>query len=171
MNETRGLLNEMINQVNLKLQEMEKGFYIELNGVILDLVKGNERYCLHIDSNKHEMFKFILYVDDFIYAFVKLNERAILKERVNNMLEIKINDERNMQRALNSLNLFLEKKEQSYSFIIVHNHSTLDLILIKYIDTPSCKGYVEKYILSTETPLRMGAEITKIHTLFLNILM
>ena len=29
---------------------------------------------------------------------------------------------------------------------------------------------IEKYILSTETPLRMGAEITKIHTLLFNIL-
>ena len=76
MNTTTGLLNQMINQVNLKLEEMEKGYYIELNGCILDLVKGNERYCLHIDSNKHEMFKFILYIDDFIYAFVKLNERS-----------------------------------------------------------------------------------------------
>ena len=76
MNTTTGLLNEIVNQVNLKLEKMEKGYYIELNGCILDLVKGNERYCLHIDSNNHEMFKFILYIDDFIYAFVKLNERS-----------------------------------------------------------------------------------------------
>lgn len=75
MKTNANLLNKMINLVNLKLEEMEKGYYIELNGCILDLVKGNERYCLHIDSNKHEMFKFILYVDDFIYAFVKLKER------------------------------------------------------------------------------------------------
>ena len=68
METTTGLLNEMVNQVNLKLEKMEKGYYIELNGCILDLVKGNERYCLHIDSNNH--------VDDFIYAFVKLNERS-----------------------------------------------------------------------------------------------
>ena len=76
MNTTAGLLNQMINQVNLKLEEMEKGCYIELNGCILDLVKGNERYFLHIDSNEHEMFKFILYIDDFIYAFVRLKERG-----------------------------------------------------------------------------------------------
>lgn len=87
------------------------------------------------------------------------------------MLEIKIDDERNMQRELNSLNLFLEKKEQSYQFIVVHSPSTLDLILIKYIDNEHCQGFVEKYILSTETPLRMGAELTKIHTLLLNIIL
>ena len=76
MNTTAGLLNQMINQVNLKLEEMEKGCYIELNGCILDLVKGNERYFLHIDSNEPEMFKFMLYIDDFICAFVKLKERS-----------------------------------------------------------------------------------------------
>lgn len=86
------------------------------------------------------------------------------------MLKLTINDERNMQRALNSLNLFLEKKEQSYHFIVVHSQDTLDLILIKYIDTPNCQGFVEKYILSTGTPLKMGAELTKIHTLLLNII-
>lgn len=86
------------------------------------------------------------------------------------MLEIKINDERNMKRALNSLNLFLEKKEQSYHFIVGHSKYTLDLILIKYVEYPNCQGFVERYILSTETPLRMGAEITKIHTLLLNII-
>lgn len=87
------------------------------------------------------------------------------------MLEIKIDDERNMQKALNSLNLFLEKKEQSYQFIVVHSPSALDLILIKYVEYPNCKGFVERYILSTETPLRMGAELTKIHTLLLNIIL
>ena len=90
---------------------------------------------------------------------------------VNNMLEIKINDERNLGRALNSLNLFLEKKEQYYHFKVVHSQSTLDLILIKYVEYPNCKGFVERYILSTETPLRMGAEITKIQTLLLNIIL
>ena len=91
---------------------------------------------------------------------------------VNNMLEIKINDERNMQRALNSLNLFLEKKEQTYYFKVVQSPSTLlDLILVKYVDYPNCHGYVDRYILSTETPLRMGAELTKIHTLLLNIIL
>lgn len=74
MNTTKGLLDQMINQVNLNLKE--KDFHLELNGCILDLVKGDERYCLHIDSNKHEMFKFVLYIDDFIYAFVRLNKRG-----------------------------------------------------------------------------------------------
>lgn len=76
MNTMTDLLKQMINQVNLKLAEMERGYYIELNGCILDLVKGNDRCFLHIDSNKDEMFKFILYIDDFIYSFVKLNERS-----------------------------------------------------------------------------------------------
>lgn len=70
------ILNQMINQVNLKLSEMEKGYYIELNGCILDLVKGNERYCLLVESNRHEMFKFLMYIANFIYAFVELNERG-----------------------------------------------------------------------------------------------
>lgn len=86
------------------------------------------------------------------------------------MSELKINDERDMQNALIRLNLFLVKKEQSYHFIVAHSQDTLDLILNKYIDTPNCQGFVVKYILSTETPLRMGAEITKIHTLLFNIL-
>lgn len=88
------------------------------------------------------------------------------------MLEIKINvDERNMHRALNSLNLYLKKKEQTYFFKVVYNQSRLDLILIKYVECTNCQGFVEKYILSTETPLRMGVEITKIHTLLLNIIL
>ena len=105
------------------------------------------------------------------------------------MSELKINDERNMHNALKCLNLFLSKKERSYFFKVVYNTNTLDLILVKevinrmtYIDTDSIhlvgtdvdnlasRGFVEKYILSTETPLRMGAEITKIHTLLFNIL-
>lgn len=86
------------------------------------------------------------------------------------MSEIKINDERNLGRALNSLNLFLEKKEQTYYFKVEHSPVGLDLILIKYIDNEHCQGFVEKYILSTETPLRMGVELTKIHTLLLNII-
>lgn len=90
---------------------------------------------------------------------------------VNNMSEIKIDDERNLGRALNSLNLFLEKKEQNYYFKVEHSPAGLDLILIKYIDKPNCQGFVEKYILTTETPLRMGVEITKIHTLLLNIIL
>lgn len=81
METTTSILKQMINQVNLKLAEMEKGCYIELNGCILDLVKGNDRYCLHIDSDKHGMFKYVLYIDGFIYSFVNLNERAYLKER------------------------------------------------------------------------------------------
>lgn len=89
---------------------------------------------------------------------------------MNNMSKLKINDERNMYHALEILNLFLEKKERPYSFLVSHNSNTLDLILLKYVDTQYCRGFVEKYILSTETPLRMGAEITKIHTLLFNIL-
>lgn len=80
MNTTTGLLNQMINQVNLKLEEMEKGYYIELNGCILDLVKGNERSCLLVKSDRHEMFKFLMYIENFIYAFVELHESAVLKE-------------------------------------------------------------------------------------------
>lgn len=89
---------------------------------------------------------------------------------VNNMSELKINDERNMQRALNSLNLFLEKKDQIYYFKVEHSSAGLDLVLVKYLDAPSYRGFFEKYLLSTETPLRMGGEITKIHTLLFNIL-
>lgn len=87
------------------------------------------------------------------------------------MSEIKINDERNLGRALNSLNLFLEKKEQIYYFKVEHSPYGLDLILVKYVDYPNFHGYVDRYILSTETPLRMGAELTKIHTLLLNIIL
>ena len=76
MNTTKGILDQMINQVNLKLEEMEKDFYIELNGCILDLVKGNERYCLLVESDRHAMFDFLMHIDDFIYGFVKLNERS-----------------------------------------------------------------------------------------------
>lgn len=76
MNTNAGLLNQMINQVNLKLAEMEKGYYIELNGCILDLVKGDERYCLLVESNRHELFDILMHIDDFIYAFVKLKERG-----------------------------------------------------------------------------------------------
>lgn len=87
------------------------------------------------------------------------------------MSEIKINDERNLGRALNSLNLFLEKKEQTYYFKVEHSPAGLDLILVKYVYYPNCHGYVDRYILSTETALKMGAEITKIHTLLLNIIL
>ena len=86
------------------------------------------------------------------------------------MSELKIKDERNMHHALEILNLFLEKEGRSYFFKVVYSPSTLDLILVKHVDIPNCRGFVEKYILSTETPLRMGAEITKIHTLLFNIL-
>lgn len=75
MNTTASLLNQMINQVNLKLEEMEKGYYIELNGCILDLVKGNERSFLLVESDRHEIFKFLMYIENFIYAFVELHER------------------------------------------------------------------------------------------------
>lgn len=86
------------------------------------------------------------------------------------MSELKINDLRNMYHALDNLNLFLGKKERPYYFIVVHSTNTLDLILVKYIDTPNYRGFLKKYILSTETPLRMASEITKIHTLLFNIL-
>ena len=75
MKTTANLLKQMINQVNLKLEEMEKGFYFELNGCILDLVKGNDRYCLLVESDRHKMFTFIMHIDGFIYGFVKLNKR------------------------------------------------------------------------------------------------
>lgn len=76
METTSSILNNLINQVNLKLVEMEKGYYIELNGCILDLVKGNERYCLLVESDRHKMFTFLMHIDDFIYGFVQLNERG-----------------------------------------------------------------------------------------------
>lgn len=76
MNISTGLLNQMINQVNLKLEEMEKGYYIELNGCILDIVKGDERYCLLVESDRHAMFTFLMHIDDFIYGLNKLNERS-----------------------------------------------------------------------------------------------
>lgn len=74
--ETTIVLNEMINQVNLKLEEMEKGYYIELNGCILDLVKGNESSCLLVESDRHEIFTFLIHIDNFIYSFVELKERG-----------------------------------------------------------------------------------------------
>lgn len=81
MNTIKGILDQMINQVNLKLAEMEKGYYIELNGCILDLVKGNERYCLLVEGDSHAMFTYLMHIDHFIYAFVELHENAVLKER------------------------------------------------------------------------------------------
>lgn len=86
------------------------------------------------------------------------------------MSELKINDEKNMHNALAILNWFLEEKRTTYFFRVVYNQNTLDLVLVKYVGDLCCSGFVEKYILSTETPLRMGAEITKIHTLLFNIL-
>lgn len=76
METTTSILKQMINQVNLKLSELEKGCYIELNGCVLDLVKGNEGYCLLVESDRHEMFKFLMYIENFIHAFVELNERG-----------------------------------------------------------------------------------------------
>ena len=73
---TTSVLNKMINQVNLKLVELEQGYYIELNGCILDLVKGNERYCLLVESDRHKMFTFLMHIDHFICGFVVLNERG-----------------------------------------------------------------------------------------------
>lgn len=74
METTASILNQMINQVNLTLEE--KGYYIELNGCILDLVKGNERYCLRVESDRHKMFTYLMDIDDFICAFIILNERG-----------------------------------------------------------------------------------------------
>lgn len=74
MNTTKGILDQMINQVNLNLKE--KGFHLELNGCILDLVKGNERYCLRVEGDRHAMFTYLMNIDDFIYGFVILNERS-----------------------------------------------------------------------------------------------
>lgn len=76
METTTSILNQMIKQVNLKLAEMEEGYYIELNGCILDLVKGNERDCLLVESDRHAIFTFLMHIDDFIYAFVRLKERG-----------------------------------------------------------------------------------------------
>lgn len=74
MNITKGILDQMIKQVNLKLKE--KDFHLELDGCILDLVKGNKRYCLLVEGDRHAMFDFLMHIDDFIYGFVKLNERS-----------------------------------------------------------------------------------------------
>ena len=74
MNITKGILDQMINQVNLNLKE--KGFHLELNGCILDLVKGNERYCLLVEGDRHKMFTFLMHIDGFICGFVILNERC-----------------------------------------------------------------------------------------------
>lgn len=74
MNTTKGILDQMIKQVNLNLKE--KGFHLELNGCILDLVKGNERYCLLIESDRHAMFTYLMHIDHFIFGFVMLNERS-----------------------------------------------------------------------------------------------
>lgn len=74
MNIKKGILDQMINQVNLNLKE--KDFHLELNGCILDLVKGNERYCLLVEGDRHKMFTFLMHNDDFIYGFVILNERS-----------------------------------------------------------------------------------------------
>jgi hypothetical protein len=64
----------MINQVNLNLKE--KDFHLELNGCILELVKGDDRYCLLVESDRHVMFTFLMHIDDFIYVFVSLKERG-----------------------------------------------------------------------------------------------
>lgn len=85
---------------------------------------------------------------------------------VNNMSEIEIK----LGNKLNSLNLFLERKEQTYYFKVEHSSAGLDLILVKHIDYPNCHGYVDHYILKTETPLQMESEITLIHVLLISIL-
>lgn len=76
METNASILNQMVNQVNLTLEEMVQGYHIELNGCILDLVKGNERYCLLVESDRHEMFEFLMRIGDFICAFVVLKERG-----------------------------------------------------------------------------------------------
>lgn len=72
MTVNREIIKQFTNHINLKLAEMEKGVYIELNGCILDLVKENERCCLAVTSDMHEMFSFLIHVDNFVYAFVEL---------------------------------------------------------------------------------------------------
>lgn len=72
MKTTRDIVKQFIKQLNLKLEEMEQGVYIELNGGILELVKENERYFLLVTSDMHEIFTFLMYVGDFISAFVRL---------------------------------------------------------------------------------------------------
>ena len=74
METTASILKQMVNQVNLNLKE--KGFHLELNGCILDLVKGNERYCLRVESDRHAMFTYLMNIDDFICGFVILKERG-----------------------------------------------------------------------------------------------
>ena len=86
------------------------------------------------------------------------------------MSELKNYNERNMKHALYILNRFLDEKGKYCFFWIDYNQYSLDLILVKYVDNSNYRGFVEKYILSTETPLKMGSEITKIHTLLFNIL-
>lgn len=86
------------------------------------------------------------------------------------MPELKINDGRNMLRELYLLNLFLVRKGKPYFFDVVYNTNTLDLIVVKTLDIPTCREFVENYILSTEEPSRMCYEITKIYTLLSNIL-
>lgn len=86
------------------------------------------------------------------------------------MSEIKINDEKLMYDALDALNSFLSKKERSYFFKVMCNRNSMDLIVVKFVDKPSCCGFVEKYILTTETHLKMESEITSIHALLMSIL-
>lgn len=76
MTTTRDIVKQFIKQINLKLEEMERGVYIDLNGCILDLVKENERCCILVTSDMHEIFSFLMDIDNFIYAFVKLKERG-----------------------------------------------------------------------------------------------
>lgn len=74
MNTAKDILEQMINQVNLNLKE--KDFHLELNGCILDLVKGNVRYCLLVEGDRHAMFTYLMHIDHFICGFVILNERS-----------------------------------------------------------------------------------------------
>lgn len=72
MTSTRDIVKQYIKQINLKLKEMERGVYIDLNGCVLDLVKENERCCLLVRDDMHEIFSFLMYIDRFIYAFDEL---------------------------------------------------------------------------------------------------
>lgn len=141
----------------------------------MNMVWGNGHY--EKDPIKQAMYFGRLGALNDLLKYMQVNNMEVNNMEVNNMsenkinLKIKINDERNMQRALNSLNLFLENKEQYYHFKVVRSRTTLDLILVKYVEYPNCKGYVDRYIFSTETPLKMGAEITRIHVLLLNIIL
>lgn len=111
---TTCLLNEMVNLVNLKLKKMERGYYVELNGCILDLVKGNEHYCLAIEPNKHEMFKIIMHIDDFIYVLLNYMKGDNDNETLYTLPDREINKHTEKSRAFqNDRGLHLYITEES----------------------------------------------------------